>query len=61
MVFLHKQQIQINLIIFNYSETYLQFIRDIEKLFEFHQVINIIKIPAGRIEILITTKILRTY
>jgi len=59
MVFLHKRQVQINLIIFNHSsETYLQFIRDIEKIFEFHQVITVIKIPAGRIEISITTKIL---
>jgi len=41
---------EINLIRFDDTETYLQFIRDNQKLFEFHWVITIIKISAGRSE-----------
>ncbi|KAL4119725.1 hypothetical protein QTP88_012512 [Uroleucon formosanum] len=57
MFALSTHNTQINLIIFDDSQNYLQFIRDIQKLFEFHRVITIIKIPAGLIENTITTKI----
>jgi len=38
MVFLYKRQTEINFIGFDDTDTYLQFIGDIQKLFEFHRL-----------------------